>query len=519
MLQDALDAQSVPGPQRSRGLDLGRPARRRAALRRQPRLDALENRQLMSADFILPPVISLTPDEGTVLVVRGTDNAPREYSASSPETDSIRALAAEGPVFRFDVRHEADPDEPDDVSFEGRIAFQTWENLTPLVVDRLETLINIELTDQDGFYTNNNIHRVADGFPDADGFIVQGGSLNLDGTGDLNTDAFRDRLVDPNALAPDAFPFQDEFVDFVRFNEPGRIAMANAGPDTNDSQFFVTTSTPTALNDVHTIFGQIIGGSDLIELMTQVTVGPPDDETPTSPIEILGADSVEATASGVLLFDTTEAQPGDSTTVTVTAVDQETGEMVTQTALAAVPTDTGSVRFETNVLLITPPPQRGRGATNTIEVIDSDGQILVLVNGELDTVQPAIEETFRIVVYGSKASDTVTVSPTLPNPVTLNGGQSGQNVLQAGGGPALIQAFFGRNIVRGSAFDDRIITQPRHALIQPSGGSDVVFLARPDLTGLPPGGQFFRIMGGRGFEFFPEGPRRPGRFVSQRPID
>lgn len=79
------------------------------------------------------------------------------------------------------------------------------------------------------------------------------------------------------------FPFQDEFVPSLRFDVPGRLAMANSGPNTNGSQFFITEVPLPYLNDKHTIFGQC-GDLQLIKAIARV---PRDqDDRPNKPVTI-----------------------------------------------------------------------------------------------------------------------------------------------------------------------------------------------------------------------------------------
>jgi len=70
------------------------------------------------------------------------------------------------------------------------------------------------------------------------------------------------------------YQFEDEFDDGLKFAGPGRLAMANSGPNTNGSQFFITTVPTPWLNDKHTIFGQVIDGQEIVEAISNVKTTP-----------------------------------------------------------------------------------------------------------------------------------------------------------------------------------------------------------------------------------------------------
>jgi peptidyl-prolyl cis-trans isomerase A (cyclophilin A) len=86
------------------------------------------------------------------------------------------------------------------------------------------------------------------------GFMIQGGDPQGNGMG--GTD-----------------PIIDEFHPTLRFDVPGLVAMANAGPGTGSSQFFITEGTPTHLNGRHTIFGRVVEGMELVPKIANVPRG------------------------------------------------------------------------------------------------------------------------------------------------------------------------------------------------------------------------------------------------------
>lgn len=71
-------------------------------------------------------------------------------------------------------------------------------------------------------------------------------------------------------------PFKDEVRADIAFNKPGVVAMANSGPNTNGSQFFITTVDTPWLNMKHTIFGEVIKGYDIVQKIENTKVGAMD---------------------------------------------------------------------------------------------------------------------------------------------------------------------------------------------------------------------------------------------------
>lgn len=128
--------------------------------------------------------------------------------------------------------------------------------------------ININLFDEDaslavasflflakkGFYNGVKFHRVIANF------MIQGGDPLGNGTGGPERVGIKSFTTFDGNQVP--YPFDDEFESGRTFSKPGLLAMANAGPNTNGSQFFITHVPTPHLNNKHTIFGEVVGPKD-----------------------------------------------------------------------------------------------------------------------------------------------------------------------------------------------------------------------------------------------------------------
>lgn len=73
-----------------------------------------------------------------------------------------------------------------------------------------------------------------------------------------------------NGMGGPGYKFEDEFVDELKFDRPGLLAMANSGPNTNGSQFFITVAQTPWLNNRHTIFGEVVEGYEVVKKISEV---------------------------------------------------------------------------------------------------------------------------------------------------------------------------------------------------------------------------------------------------------
>jgi peptidyl-prolyl cis-trans isomerase A (cyclophilin A) len=87
-----------------------------------------------------------------------------------------------------------------------------------------------------------------------------------------------------NGRGGPAYTFADEIDPKLTFDRPGLLAMANRGPNTNGSQFFITLDATTWLNGKHTIFGEVIDGMDVVRKIGHVKKGPED--RPLTPVVV-----------------------------------------------------------------------------------------------------------------------------------------------------------------------------------------------------------------------------------------
>ena len=137
----------------------------------------------------------------------------------------------------------------------GDIVVELYADRAPLTV---ENFINLARA---GFYDGTTFHRVIPGF------MAQGGDPTGTGTGGPG------------------YQFGDEFHPSLRHDAPGVLSMANAGPGTNGSQFFITHGPTPHLDNKHTVFGRVTEGMDVVHALRERD--PQRDRNPGDRIETI----------------------------------------------------------------------------------------------------------------------------------------------------------------------------------------------------------------------------------------
>ena len=170
------------------------------------------------ADTPTPPVIG-TPTPVTAMTAGG--RAIRQY-ATPPQM----SIDPEGD-YSADIQTN-----------QGTISVELYAEDAPITVN------NFVFLARQNFYDGVVFHRVIPNF------MIQGGDPT--GTG----------------FGGPGYRFQDEIVPSLIFDRAGILAMANAGPGTNGSQFFITVAPTTQLNEKHTIFGRVIAGQEVADAIS-----------------------------------------------------------------------------------------------------------------------------------------------------------------------------------------------------------------------------------------------------------
>jgi len=169
-----------------------------------------------------------------LLVVAGCSSNPSTPPAPvAPDKGVKQATSAKNSVAKFETS-------------KGDFTIELFEDKAPITTKNFIDLVNKK------FYDGLIFHRVIDGF------MIQGGDPKGNGTGD------------PGYKIP------DEFHPDLKHDAAGILSMANAGPNTGGSQFFITLAPAPHLNQKHAVFGKVIIGLDVVQAIGKVKTGAND---------------------------------------------------------------------------------------------------------------------------------------------------------------------------------------------------------------------------------------------------
>ena len=129
---------------------------------------------------------------------------------------------------------------------QGSFKVELFEDKAPVTTKNFITLV------EKGFYNGLIFHRVIDGF------MIQGGDPKGNGSGGPG------------------YTIRDEFNSSLRHSAAGILSMANAGPNTGGSQFFITLAATPWLDNKHAVFGKVVEGLDVVQAIGKVKTGPQD---------------------------------------------------------------------------------------------------------------------------------------------------------------------------------------------------------------------------------------------------
>ena len=206
-----------------------------------------------------------TPEATAAAESPPSDATPRADTPTPRPTATISSRGAAPRSYTAPPAMTLDPESDYHADFrtnQGNFRVRLLAAQAPITVN------NFVFLAQQGFYDGLIFHRVIENF------MIQGGDPTGTGAGNPG------------------YRFEDEIVPGLVFDSPGKLAMANAGPNTNGSQFFIATVPTPHLDGRHTIFGEITEGQSVVNSISRVETNARD--APLRPVTI---ESIEITKS------------------------------------------------------------------------------------------------------------------------------------------------------------------------------------------------------------------------------
>jgi len=169
-----------------------------------------------------------------LLVVAGCSSSPSAPSTPvAPDNTAKQTISKKNSVAKFETS-------------KGDFKIELFEDKAPITTKNFIDLVNKK------FYDGLIFHRIIDGF------MIQGGDPSGNGTGGPG------------------YKIADEFHPDLKHDAPGILSMANAGPNTGGSQFFITLAPTPHLDKKHAVFGKVVAGLDVVKTIGKVKTGAND---------------------------------------------------------------------------------------------------------------------------------------------------------------------------------------------------------------------------------------------------
>lgn len=169
----------------------------------------------------------------------------KQQTSTQTKQDTIKDVKKDGDK----TDSKKDSKKMDYVKFEttmGNFKVKLFSDKAPITTENFRNLV------EQNFYNGIIFHRVIDGF------MIQGGDPTGTGTGGSGK------------------KIQDEFGPGLKHSKEGILSMANAGPNTGTSQFFITLAPQPHLDGKHAVFGEVVEGMDVVKKIGKTKVGPGD---------------------------------------------------------------------------------------------------------------------------------------------------------------------------------------------------------------------------------------------------